>query len=161
MSRPRGADRTELLAALRWFLDRVRTLPGIESVALIGSLATEEPNPKDLDVLVMVEPGADLAALAQLGRQAAGRRQHGVWGVDLFLGENGRHIGRACKFREPHPRVSCGRFRCVPGRPFLCDTSEVFTLDAGLISAPPLTLYPAPKAAAALPADVRAAFPEA
>ena len=154
MRPPRGADRAELLAAVRWFLERIPGVPGIERVALVGSLATDKLDPQDLDLLATVRPGADLTALAALGRRTEGKRKNGTWGVDLFVVENGRYLGRACKYREPHPRVRCGRCLCVPERPFLCDTSGQFTLNVDALVGTGAVLWPQFQAAKDLPQDV-------
>jgi len=39
---------------------------GILRIALIGSLATDKPNPKDADLLITIRDGTDLAPLAML-----------------------------------------------------------------------------------------------
>jgi len=158
MKSPRGADRAELLAAVRWFLERIPEVPGVERVELVGSLATDKPDPKDLDLLVTVGAGADLTELAALGRKVLGRRKTGTWGADLFVVEDGRCLGRTCNYREPHPRVRCGRCRCVPERPFLCDTSGAFTVDVGALTGSGVLLWPQFQAAKDVPGDVVAAL---
>ena len=47
-------------------------LPGVTRIALIGALATDEPEPKDADLLVTVSDEADLAPLATPGRKLNG-----------------------------------------------------------------------------------------
>jgi hypothetical protein len=44
-------------------------------IALLGSLATEKPVPKDADVLVTIDAAMDLGPLARLGRGLQGRRR--------------------------------------------------------------------------------------
>ena len=64
--RPRAA---RALAASRADLRAGRAnLPGVLRIALVGSLTTPKPLPKDADVLVTIEDGLDLAPLAAKGR---------------------------------------------------------------------------------------------
>ena len=44
-------------------------------IAVIGSLTTEKPSPKDADVLVTLRDDADVELLAQLGRKLKGTAQ--------------------------------------------------------------------------------------
>ncbi len=79
-------------------------------------------------------------------------------GADVFVAEGGRYIGRACRFREPWPRVDCTsqKLCCADGREFLCDTSANFTLDQELIDDPPVILWPKARHNTDVPADVQA-----
>ena len=49
-----ASNRPLLIAEVRTFVTRVRDLPGVRRVALIGSLATAKQNPTDADLLVWV-----------------------------------------------------------------------------------------------------------
>lgn len=84
--------------------------PGVSRIALVGSLATSKPNPKDADVLVTVADDADLTSLATAGRKLKGKAQSRNSGADIFLANpSGEYIGRICHWRECRPfvRVSC------------------------------------------------------
>jgi predicted nucleotidyltransferase len=61
--------RPHLLNAVLAFVRAARSTPGVLRIALLGSLATEKPVPKDADVLVTIDPAMDLAPLGRLGRR--------------------------------------------------------------------------------------------
>ena len=48
--------RQELLDALRRFVVAARQIAGVRRIALLGSIVTTKPNPKDIDVLVIGSP---------------------------------------------------------------------------------------------------------
>jgi hypothetical protein len=54
-------------------------------IALLGSLATEKPVPKDADVLVTIDTAMDLDPVARLGRRLQGAAQTINLGADIFL----------------------------------------------------------------------------
>jgi hypothetical protein len=67
-----------LQAVLRFVLDG-RICRGVLRMALIGSLTTEKPLPKDADVLVTIEDSLDLGPLTRAARRRAehcGRQGH-------------------------------------------------------------------------------------
>lgn len=155
-----NTDRGALLLAAKWFFDKAIKLQSITRIALIGSICTEKKHPKDIDILLTIAPGADIAPISKLKRQMCGRIQRGLLGSDIFLMEEERYIGRPCRFREPHPRVACAQdgLRCDFDKPFLCDTSCSFELKNDLINSPPITLYPKFQARVNVPADVQIVF---
>jgi len=59
-----AGHRQQLLEALRRFVVAVRQITGVRRIAVLGSIVTAKPNPKDIDVLVVVADDADLTALA-------------------------------------------------------------------------------------------------
>jgi len=61
--------RARLLAEVLEFTRAASKLPGVQRIALIGSLTIEEPDPKDADMLVTVADDTDLEPLATLGRK--------------------------------------------------------------------------------------------
>ena len=148
--------RDYLLAEVRQFVEHARVCPGVRRIALIGSLATEKPDPKDADVLVTVDDDAGLAPLAATGRKLKGHAQNRNRGADIFLADpSGNYIGRICHWRECYPgiRASCDARHCGR-RPFLHDDLDDVTLDASLIAAPPLVLWPRILRRVELPSDV-------
>lgn len=155
-----NTDRGALLLAAKWFFDKAIKLETITRIALIGSICTGKKHPKDIDILLTIAPDADIAPISRLKRQMSGRIQKGLLGADIFLMEEGRYIGRPCRFREPHPRVACAHdeLRCNINRPFLCDTSCSFELKNEGITSPPITLYPEFQARIKVPADVQVVF---
>jgi len=147
-----------LLAEVLSFVERARTYPGVRRIALVGSLAADKQDPKDADVLVTVDDDTDLAALAAAGRRLKGRAQSRNRGADIFLVDpRGRYIGRICHWRECRPgvRVGCDARHCGR-RPFLHDDLDAVTLDAAVVAAPPLELWPEVVRRLPLPRDVEA-----
>ncbi len=136
----------------KWFVEQAQKLPGIERIALIGSLCTNKPNPKDVDLLVTIQPGIDIIPLATLGRKLAGKTQQKNHGADVFLVEDGKFIGRTCHFRECHPRVHC---YCAFGRPYVCAIGPDFLLPDTVVKNPPLVLWPSLIVSPNLPEDVK------
>jgi predicted nucleotidyltransferase len=146
------SDRQLLLASARWFVKRERRVPGVERIALIGSLATDKCNPKDLDLLVSVLADAEIKPIATLARKTQGRCQRGRLGVDIFLAQGDEYVGRCCNYREPHPRVACGGNRCDHECLHLCRTS--FCMATEVVNAPPIILWPEFSRQLPPPADV-------
>lgn len=144
--------RALLLSKAADFVRRIRGLDGILRVALVGSLCTRKARPKDIDLLLSLRPGMDLATLARLSRSLKGATQGLSSGADIFLEEEGRYIGRVCGYRECHPRVRCLALHCG-GRPHLNDDLENLRLDDGLIADPPLVVWPEWKAKPGVPED--------
>jgi hypothetical protein len=155
---PRSSNevRSILLELARDFLLAARQVPGVQRIAMLGSLLTEKPRPKDADVLVTVADDADLTRLARLGRRLKGTAQARLnSGADVFLADaQGAYIGRVCHYRECHPRVLC-RARHCGAVPHLADDLDVVSLSADVVANPPLELFPNVVARIALPVDVR------
>lgn len=111
-------------------------------MALLGSLTTDKPVPKDADVLVVIDADIDLAPLAHIGRRLKGTTQTINLGTDIFLAdETGRYLGRICHYRECHTRVACRALNCGR-RQHLNDDLQIVTLSAALIATPPIELWP-------------------
>jgi hypothetical protein len=51
---------SHLLDAVLAFVWAARSTPGVLRIALLGSLATDQPVPKDADVLVTIDPAIDV-----------------------------------------------------------------------------------------------------
>ena len=155
---PQLPVRTQLLAATLLFVQSASRLSGVERIALIGSLTTPEPSPKDVDLLVTVTDTMDLAPLAKAARQLNGRAmQTGrSRGGDVFLADvSGNYLGRACPWKDCGPgiRQSCDALHCGQ-RHYLHDDLPAITLDSALIQAPPIELWPAVVMRVEVPADV-------
>ena len=150
--------RRELLDGVTFFVRRAVRLQGVERLALVGSLTTPKPNPKDADVLVWVADSMDLAPLAALGRRFIGRMQSQGRGADVFLVNTaGTYIGRTClwKLCRPGVRVACDALHCGR-RPYLHDDLGTVQLPAALLAAPPVVLWPDALVCMEVPADVSA-----
>jgi hypothetical protein len=133
-----------------------RSTPGVRRIALIGSLATNKPVPKDADVVVTIDDTMDLDPLARLGRRLKGSAQTINLGVDIFLADRaGRYLGRICHYRECHPRVACRALSCGR-RQHLNDDLQIVTLSPALITAPLIDLWPRIVARCAVPPDTQA-----
>jgi hypothetical protein len=148
--------RRVLLIAVREFVQAASAFPGVRRIALVGSLTTDKPVPKDADVLVTVDGGMDLGPLARVGRRLKGQAQSINLGADIFLAdERGRYLGRICRYRECHARVLCHARHCGD-RQHLNDDLDDVTLSQSLIAAPPLDLWPAVVRRGTLASDVEA-----
>jgi predicted nucleotidyltransferase len=86
---PEG-HRQQLLDGLRRFVKTVRQIAGVRRIAVLGSIVTTKPDPKDIDVLVLVADDADLAPLATCARRLQGHAQGFNRGADVFLADEGR-----------------------------------------------------------------------
>jgi len=144
---PAPPVRTQLLVAVLLFVRSAAGLAGVKRIALIGSLTTPEPSPKDADVLVTVTDDMDLTPLAKAARQFNGRAmQTGrSRGGDVFLADvAGNYLGRTCPWKECGPgiRLSCDALHCGQ-RLYLHDDLRCITLQPALIQAPPIELWPA------------------
>jgi predicted nucleotidyltransferase len=138
------------------FVRAAGTVPGVVRIALIGSIVTNKPNPKDIDLLVTVSDAADLAPLARCARQLQGRLQALNHTADVFLSdERGNYLGRTCHWRECQPgiRRGCDALHCGR-RPHLHDDLGTIALDTATIAAPLVELWPEVNRRGDVPADV-------
>ncbi len=149
--------RAPLLQAVLQFVRTARTIEGVLRIALVGSLATPKPLPKDADVLCdnRGRPGSRPARNGRTAAQGYGAADE--FGADIFLADvRGDYIGRICGYRECHPRVACRARSCgMRGqRDHLKDDLDIVTLSRELIASPPADLWPAIRRRASLPGDV-------
>jgi predicted nucleotidyltransferase len=153
---PEVSTRARLIAEVLAFVRAAAGLPGVLRIALIGSLATDEPDPKDADLLVTVTDEADLASLAGLGRKLQGHAQSFNRGGEVFLaGPRGGYLGRTCPWKQCDPgiRASCDALHCGR-RLYLHDDLAAIHLSGDLIAAPPIELWPEVIARVPVPEDV-------
>ncbi len=162
VGRPAETDRAWLITGALAFVGNVighnrnTPLPGILRIAVLGSILTNKPNPKDIDLLVAVADDVDLAPLAKIGRRLRGHAQQRNLGADVFLANpNGHYLGRICPWRECRPfiRQSCDAIHCG-WRPHLHDDIGDIRLLDTLVSEPPLVLWPELRIRVPLPLDV-------
>jgi predicted nucleotidyltransferase len=152
--------RARLIAEALAFVQAACQLPGVTRIALIGSLTTGEPEPKDADLLVTVAEDMDLAPLATLGRKIQGHAQSFNRGADVFLaGPKGNYLGRTCPWKRCGPgiRARCDALHCGR-RPYLHDDLETIRLSRELIAAPPIELWPQVVTRVAAPEDLEQAL---
>jgi hypothetical protein len=148
--------RTRLIAEVLAFVCAARQLPGVARIALIGSLTTAKPDPKDADVLVTVTDDADLEPLATLGRKLQGHAQGFNRGGEVFLADpRGNYLGRTCPWKRCGPgiRMRCDALHCGR-RPYLHDDLGAIRLPQALIAAPPIELWPEIVTRVPIPQDV-------
>jgi hypothetical protein len=150
--------RAFLLAETFRFINRIAALPGIERIALIGSLTTNKIDPKDADILITVEDDADLTALAAATRRLKGLAQSKNKGADVFLANlAGQYIGRICHWRRCGPgfRASCDACHCGQ-RHFLHDDFDDIRLDTTVVREPTVEVYPEVVCRHEVPCDLKA-----
>jgi predicted nucleotidyltransferase len=146
-----------MFAELRRFVRLARDLPGVQRIALIGSLATNKEFPKDVDVLVTITDDCNLTELARLGRELNGHLTANQAGADVFLANSaGNYLGRTCPWKNcgPGNRASCDAQHCGQ-RHYLHDDLTAIRLPPKLIAHPPVLLWPDVAALADVPLDVR------
>lgn len=151
-----GTVREEMLAGVLRFVRGVERIAGVRRIALIGSIVTTKPTPKDVDLLVTVTDDADLAPLARCARQLQGGLQGTNHWADVFLvDERGRYLGRTCTWRECRPglRASCDALHCG-WRPHLHDDLRDIRLTEAVIADPPVEIWPTVVRRTPVPRDV-------
>jgi hypothetical protein len=150
--------RAHLLSGVLAFTRAACRIPGVARIALIGSLTTNKPQPKDADMLVTIADDADLALLAAQGRKLRGHAQTRNHGGEVFLANpQGGYLGRTCPWKlcAPGVRMSCDALHCG-WRPFLHDDLGAIKLRRTLIAEPPIELWPQVVARVTPPPDVEA-----
>jgi hypothetical protein len=122
-------------------------------VALLGSITTNKQNPKDIDLLVLVDDDVDLDPLALLGRKIKGRAQQLNRGADIFLADaQGQYIGRNCSWKTCGRGRSCDALNCGK-RHYLHDDLETVTLSQETVQTA-LQLWPSLEHRVGLPDDL-------
>jgi hypothetical protein len=158
-TQPPPSNRALLIAEVLSFVRAASGLPGVLRIAVIGSLTTDEPDPKDVDMLVTVADDADLAPLAKLARKLQGHAQGFNRGGEVFLADHeDNYLGRTCPWKRCGPgiRASCDALHCGR-RHYLHDDLETICLSKDLVSLPPLELWPEVVTRVPVPEDVERA----
>jgi hypothetical protein len=153
---PLFSPRFLLIEEVRVFVSKASQLAGVTRIALIGSLTTNEPEPKDADLLVTITDEADLASLAKLGRKLQGHAQSFGRGGEVFLANlQGNYLGRTCPWKRCGPgiRAGCDALHCGQ-RLYLHDDFEDIRLGKDLIAAPPIELWPEVVTRVPVPEDI-------
>ena len=155
--RPSVAEpRPVLLREVLAFVRSAAGCAGVRRIALLGSLATPKPIPKDADVLVTIDGDMDLGPLAAMGRRLKGRCQHINLGADIFLCDaQERYLGRVCRHRECFQRASCDARSCGEWQ-HLRDDLDILTLPSEVMRRPPFVLWPLVVRDGPAPPDVEA-----
>lgn len=98
-----------LRAAAEEFAEKARKLSSVLEIAIVGSVAGDDPYPEDLDLAIVVRGLDEIATIAKYARQMSGH--YHSWEVFLF-DEGPSLLGRICYRREcPGESVDC----FVPG----------------------------------------------
>ena len=154
---PEGpTDRELLLAEALAFARQAAQMSGVERIALLGSLTTEEPYPKDIDLLATVADDMDLRLLAAAARRLRGHLQSYNLGADVFLADpRGSYLGRTCPWKQCGPgiRRSCDARHCGR-RLYLHDDLDAVRLEEKVVRRPPIVLWPQALARVPVPTDV-------
>jgi hypothetical protein len=149
-----SVSRKILFTAGETFVRRIVRVRGVVRVALVGSMTTDKPNPKDIDFLLTVSDEFDIAEAATVGRKLKGCLVGHNSGADIFLCDtNHRYIGRTCNYRECHRRVACEGETCRPGS-WLNTDFHLVKLAPTLCENPPVIIWPFQQTAESVPADV-------
>ena len=157
--------RSSLIQLAGTFVQEAVRIRGVTRVALVGSITTTKPDPKDVDLLVTVEDSTDLTPLAVIGRRLKGKTGSLGSGADLFFANpRGKYIGRICEWKECRPgvRIRCDALHCGR-RHYLHDDFKAIRLSSELVRSPPVILWPEPKWTEPVPPDLlplRVAFPD-
>ncbi len=166
-----GADyrpknlRPGLIQLAGTFVQEAVRIRGVTRIALVGSITTTKPDPKDVDLLVTVEDSADLTPLAVIGRRLKGKTGSLGSGADIFLANPlGKYIGRICDWKDCRPgvRVRCDALHCGR-RHHLHDDLKAARLAIELVQSPPVILWPEPRWTEPVPPDLlplREMFPD-
>jgi len=151
-----SSTRSILLAEVLAFVQAAREIAGVTRIALIGSLATDKPEPSDADLLVTVTNEADLAPLATEARKLQGHMQSMALGGEVFLADPQHYyLGRTCPWKrcERGIRASCEALHCGR-RPYLYDDLQNIRLSDPIVLAPPIELWPEIVTRVSVPEDV-------
>jgi predicted nucleotidyltransferase len=79
-----SGHRQQLLDGLRRFVVSARQIAGVQRIAVLGSIVTTKPDPKDIDVLVGVADDADLTPLATCSRRCRGTHRVSIVAPTCF-----------------------------------------------------------------------------
>jgi predicted nucleotidyltransferase len=153
-------DRDLCLAEALAFVRQAIQMQGVERIALLGSMTTDRPDPKDVDLLVRVTDDMNLKPLADAARRLSGHLQQHRLGADIFLADPQDHyLGRTCPWKVcvPGVRMRCDAHNCGR-RPYLHDDWDAVRLEDALVRRPPIVLWPQVIARVPLPADVEEAL---
>jgi len=144
MGNPKDNHRREPLDGLRRFIRTAHRFAGVQEIAVVGSITTAKPNPKDFDILLVVVDDADLAPIAAAARRLQGHAESVNFGADVLLANTTReYIGRTCHWKDCRPgvRMACDALHCGH-RPHLHDDLETIRLEAAVVQSPPVTVWP-------------------
>ena len=103
-------NKNEILrVAANEFAEKVNKLSSLLEIAIIGSVAGDDPYPNDLDLVIIIRNLEEITTIAKYARQMS--RYYYGWEVFLF-DENVSPLGRICHRKKcPGQSIDCS----VPG----------------------------------------------
>jgi hypothetical protein len=102
-------ENEKLRVAAEEFVEKAHKLSSALEIAIVGSVAGNDPYPNDLDLVIIVRNLDEIATIAKYARQMS--RHYHNWDVFLF-DESLTLLGRVCHRREcPGQSIDCS----VPG----------------------------------------------
>ena len=143
--------RRALLLAVCSFVRAARICPGVLRIALIGSLVTNKPIPKDADVLVTIDDTTDLTGLARAASAPQGVCSNHQPSSLMRLGVTSdafASIASAIRAWHASPSIA----DAAP----TSTMTHVVTLSKELLAAPPIDLWPDVVRRLKVPPDVEA-----
>jgi DNA-directed RNA polymerase subunit RPC12/RpoP len=94
----------------REFAEKADKLASVLEIAIVGSVAGDDPYPGDIDLAVIVKNLGELPAIAKYARQMS--RYYYGWEVFLF-DEELSHLGRVCNRKKcPGQSLDCSAAGC-------------------------------------------------
>lgn len=153
-----GGPRELLLMLVVDFVRSAQQVHGVIRISLIGSVASNEDRPKDVDLLVCIGEDVDLTRLARFSRRLQGRAQSEGLGSDVFLcDDHGMYLGRVCPWKQcgPRYRASCDALSCGV-REYLHDDFGDIELDVGDVERGAVELWPEMRSEIVVPPDLQA-----
>ena len=143
--------RRALLLAVCSFVRAARICPGVRRIALMGSLVTNKPIPKDADVLVTIDDTTDLTGLARAASAPQGVCSNHQPSSLMRLGVTSdafASIASAIRAWHASPSIA----DAAP----TSTMTHVVTLSKELLAAPPIDLWPDVVRRLKVPPDVDA-----
>ena len=143
--------RRALLLAVCSFVRAARICPGVLRIALMGSLVTNKPIPKDADVLVTIDDTTDLTGLARAASAPQGVCSNHQPSSLMRLGVTSdafASIASAIRAWHASPSIA----DAAP----TSTMTHVVTLSKELLAAPPIDLWPDVVPRVKVPPDVEA-----
>lgn len=80
------------------FAEKVKDIDGIEDIALFGSVAGEDPNPKDCDILLVMRHFKNIAFIAKQARKLGSISLH--WDIFIITPDK-KHVGNISHKKDP------------------------------------------------------------
>lgn len=103
------SDNIRFTKAATLFAERAKNVASVEEVVLCGSMAAGDPDPRDIDLAVVLSNLDELSQLARFCRQISSITH--AWEVFVFNRDR-TYLGRICHKRECPARYPCDAMDC-------------------------------------------------